>query len=119
MVVSLVEDDETVLSLLAELLRAHGHDPREVLIESGDTLATCLERIAANGAPVVILDLSMPVSGVEILSAAHADPRFAAVRWIIASARFDATSRIATTLPRVRFIAKPYDIPELLAAIKA
>ena len=60
----------------------------------------------------------MPVSGGDILRAAHADPRFAAVRWLIASANSDAASRIGT-LPRVSVISKPYDLPELLAAIKA
>ena len=117
MVVSLVEDDATVLSLLSELLRGQGFDPREVLIDAGDTLETSLARIAANDAPVVILDLSMPVSGLRILEASLNDPRFAAARWLIATASFDGGSRVPKS-PRVRVIAKPYDIPELLGAIE-
>lgn len=117
MVVCLVEDDPTVLSLLAELLRVQGHDPHEVLIEQGDTLAGSLDRIVETGAPVVILDISMPVNGLHILEASMADARFAAVRWLIATASFDGAAR-APKSPRVRVVAKPYEIPDLLTAIE-
>ena len=47
MIVSLVEDDPVVLTLLAEVLRAHGHEPRPILIGMDDTVETGLARIAA------------------------------------------------------------------------
>lgn len=117
MVVSVVEDDETVLSLLSELLQGQGFDAREVLIGANDTLETSLARIAANAAPVVILDLSMPVSGLRILEASLADARFAEARWLIATANSDGAAQVPKS-PRVRVVAKPYDIPRLLRAIE-
>lgn len=116
MIVSLVEDDSTVLTLLAELLRTHGHDPRPILITHDDTVAAALDRLAQEGAPVILLDLGMPVPGLEILAAAKADPRFANNRYIVATAGLDGPRRVPRAAD-VRSIAKPYDLPELLAAI--
>ena len=116
MTVTLVEDDATVLALLAELLKSHGHDPREVLITHEDTVATALDRVAREGATVIVLDLGMPVPGLELLEGARRDTRFAGTRYIVATAGFEGTKE----LPRaadVRCVAKPYDVPELLSAI--
>lgn len=116
MIVALVEDDETVLALLAELLKGHGHDPRPVLITHEDTLDIALDRIATECAPVVLLDLGMPVPGTDLLEAARNDSRFRDVRYVVATAGFEGTK----ALPRaadIRSIAKPYDVPELLRAI--
>lgn len=111
---SLVEDDPTVLELLAELLQQHGHDPRPVLIQMGDTVASALDRLAAESSPVVLLDLGMPVPGADLLEAARRDPRFAKTRFVIATAGFDAH---LPSLPGVRRIAKPYEVPELLSVL--
>ena len=116
MVVSLVEDEPTVLSLLAELLRVHGHDARPILIEHADTLPDTLDRLAAENAPVVIMDLGMPVSGHDLLDAAHADPRFQSVRFIVATASFEGARNLPKS-SRIMSIAKPYDLKELLPAI--
>ena len=115
MLVTLVEDDPVVLSLLSELLRAHGHDVHPVLIAGEDTVATGLARLAARPAPVVLLDLGMPVPGLELLRAAQSDRRFENVRYLVASASFRETER--DVVPGARSIAKPYEVPELLAAI--
>ena len=112
--VSLVEDDATVLELLAELLAQHGHDPRQVLVQPGDTLPGTLDRLAAEDSPVVLLDLGMPVPGFDLLQAAQRDPRFAKVRFVIATAGFDAH---VPAVPGVRRISKPYEVPELLSAL--
>lgn len=116
-IITLVEDDPTVLTLLAELLKAHGHDPREVLITHEDTVATGLDRFAAEGAAVIILDLGMPVPGVDLLEAARKDPRFTGVRYIVATAGFEGTKQLPKA-PDIRAVAKPYDVPELLAAVR-
>ena len=116
MIVALVEDDATVLQLLAELLKSHGHDPREILITHEDTIETALGRLAEEGAKVIVLDLGMPVPGVDLMEAARRDPRFQGVRYIVATAGFEGTR----ALPRasdIRSVAKPYDVPELLSAI--
>lgn len=116
MIVALVEDDSTVLTLLAELLKSHGHDPREVLITHDDTVESALDRLAAEGPGVIVLDLGMPVPGVDLMEAARGDARFQGVRYIVATAGFDGTK----TLPRapdIRSVSKPYDVPELLRAI--
>jgi len=114
--VTLVEDDATVLTLLAELLKAHGHDPREILITHEDSIATALDRLAAEGASAIIMDLGMPVPGVDLLVAARQDPRFTGVRYIVATAGFEGTKQLPKA-PDIRAVAKPYDIPELLSAI--
>jgi CheY-like chemotaxis protein len=115
-IVTLVEDDETVVALLAELLKAHGHDPRELIVAHEDTVATVLDRMAAEGAAVVVLDLGMPVPGVDILERARADDRFRGVRYIVATAGFEGTKELPKAAD-IRSVAKPYDVPELLAAI--
>jgi CheY-like chemotaxis protein len=115
-IVTLVEDDATVLALLAELLKAHGHDPRPVLITHEDTVATALDRVAFEGGSVIVLDLGMPVPGVDLLDGARRDSRFAGMRYVVATAGFEGTKQ----LPRaadIRSVAKPYDVPELLSAI--
>jgi CheY-like chemotaxis protein len=113
-IVSLVEDDPTVLELLAELLRHHGHDPRPVQIVTGDTIAGALDRLTEIGAPVVLMDLGMPIPGYDLLEAARNDARFRDTRFIIATASFEAQKEAP---PGVRIVSKPYDLPELLAAL--
>ncbi len=116
MVVCLVEDDNTVLSLLAELLRRHGHEPKPVLICHGDTIASGLDRIADAGAGVVVMDLGMPVPGLDLLAAAQRDERLRGMRYVIATASFDA-ARDVPKLPGVSRVAKPYDFDELLSTL--
>ena len=116
MIVTLVEDDPTVLALLAELLKAHGHDPRQILITHEDSVPSALDRFAAEGAAAIILDLGMPVPGVDLLEAARLDPRFKGVRYIIATAGFEGTKQLPKA-PDICSVAKPYDVRELLAAI--
>src|SRR3954466_231819 len=114
MKVSVVEDDPVVLSLLTELLRIHGHEPRPILISTDDTVESGLTRIAAEGAEIILMDMGMPVPGPALLRAAQSDLRFAKVRYLMASASFQPFS---SGVPGVRSIAKPYELPELLAAI--
>ena len=116
MVVCLVEDDKTVLSLLAELLEKHGHVPKPVLITHGDSLDTALARIQETAARVVVLDLGMPVPGLDILTSAQADGRFDGVRWVIATASLDG-GRAVPRSPAVTRVAKPYDFDELLRVL--
>jgi CheY-like chemotaxis protein len=115
-IVTLVEDDATVLALLSELLKSHGHDPRPVLITDEDTVATALDRVASEGARVVVLDLGMPVPGVDLLEGARLDARFEGMRYIVATAGFEGTKQLPRA-PDIRSVAKPYDVPELLRAI--
>jgi len=115
-IVTLVEDDATVLTLLAELLKSHGHDPRPVLITHEDTVATALDRVASEGGKVIVLDLGMPVPGVDLLEGARLDARFAGIRYIVATAGFEGTKQLPRA-PDICAVAKPYDVPELLSAI--
>ena len=115
MIVALVEDDATVLQLLAELLKAHGHDPRQVLITHDDTIETALDRLAEEKGAVIVLDLGMPVPGADLMEAARNDPRFKGVRYVVATAGFEV--KATPRGPDIRKVAKPYDVPELLSAI--
>lgn len=116
MIVTLVEDDATVLTLLAELLKSHGHDPRQVLITHEDTVTSALDRVATEGGSVIVLDLGMPVPGVDLLERARLDPRFAGTRYIVATAGFEGTKKLPRSAD-ICSVAKPYDVPELLSAI--
>jgi CheY-like chemotaxis protein len=86
------------------------------LITHDDTVAIALDRIADEKPAVIVLDLGMPVPGVDLLEGARADARFRDIRYIVATAGFEGTKQLPKA-PDIRSVAKPYDVPELLKAI--
>ncbi|HEX8409420.1 MAG TPA: response regulator [Thermoanaerobaculia bacterium] len=66
-----VDDDATILRLIAALLRRAGFDPVHTARDGQE----CLDLLAANTYCVVILDLRMPrVSGYDVIARLAADP---------------------------------------------
>ena len=119
----LVEDDERVATALAAVLSRHGFEV--VQARSGEE---ALERLLPGGAGadggepaafgVVLLDLGLPDrDGFEICDHIR---RTSSTPVIMVTARADVRSRIhGLNLGADDYVAKPYDIGELLARIHA
>jgi DNA-binding response OmpR family regulator len=108
----LVCDDE---DSLRELIRAVLGDRFEfVEAKDGDE---ALEILARRVPAVVVLDLMLPrTSGVDVLAAVRADPRLEGLPVVVVSA-WSHLEREALDAGADRFVAKPFDPDELVAAV--
>ncbi len=106
--VLVVDDDLEVRESLADLLRSKGY----TVSIAGDG-AEALERLRAEGADVVLLDLIMPgVDGWTFLNVKQSDPAVAHIPVIVASAAPQQHLVGAT-----EFVPKPFEIDQLLSAV--
>ena len=115
----IVEDDEPIRELLAELLREVGY--RVFTAPDGKP---ALERLCTHPEGlVVLLDLMMPgMDGYALLQAVAADPL------LTARHRYILMSATTKTLPlklvqllkhlNVAWVPKPFDLDEVLAAVQ-
>ena len=111
-VVSLVDDDLTVLRSMKCLLASDGIDVRAF-----DKPEEFLAHASAHSVPVVVTDLWMKgVTGLEILARMCAiSPR---PRVIVITARDDIAARVtAMQIGPVAFFTKPFDDEKFLAAV--
>lgn len=115
--VMIVEDDEDVRELLAELIEAQGFSTvrsangKEALEELG-------ARRAGNLPCVILLDVRMPVmDGPEFRAAQRCDPLFAQIPVIVMSAHADAIT-IAEPLRGDVSLPKPLDLPRLFRLLR-
>jgi two-component system chemotaxis response regulator CheY len=109
-----VDDSGYARRLLRRTLEEHGH----TVIEAGSGMAG-LEAYAVHAPQVVLLDLTMEdVGGLEVLAQLReVDP---AARVIVVSADIQrATSRQVAEAGAFRFLAKPADAEDVIAAIDA
>ena len=117
--VLIVEDDETIRELLANLLQEEGYT-----VFTAPDGQPALERLRTHPSSlVVLLDLMMPgMDGYALLQALAADsPLTTRHAYILMSA-------LAKTLPlkvvqllkhlNVDFLSKPFDLEDVLAAVK-
>jgi two-component system response regulator CpxR len=105
--VLVVDDDQAIREVIAEVLRDEGYDV--VCAENG---VQALRELRRDHHPdVMLLDLMMPVmSGWELLEAVQADERLAKIPVLVVS---------AMTAPGVRAcIPKPLDLDVLLRAVE-
>ena len=109
----LVEDDPHVANVLTAELTAHGYTAQHVTTGNQARAA-----VASSGAGLVILDLRLPdVDGLILCSELK---QAADVPIIICSGRAEQVDRVVgLRLGADDFIAKPFDIDELLARIEA
>jgi len=110
-----VEDDEVLRGLVADLLREMGYETTA----APDGVAA-LEIVRERGGEfdVVLLDLRMPyMSGGEVLQAIR--ELYPQMPVILSSGFIDGEDREAMmALPRTAFLQKPYRMPSLSAAIQ-
>lgn len=110
-----VDDDPAVLALMQMALQAEGHDVYTV--DNGlDALTEILNRVP----DLVILDIMMPgLDGQEVARTLRSSPKVRHIPVLICSALAGETSRWdAQVAGSDGFLAKPFDVEELLSAIQ-
>jgi CheY-like chemotaxis protein len=109
----LVDDDEDLREVLAEILRENGY--RIVTAANGKE---ALEHLHANPrARVILLDLMMPVmNGCEFRAAQIRDPELAEIPVVVLSAD-DQVRRKAERLGADAFLRKPMNVDTLLDTV--
>ncbi len=108
-----IDDDPRLSTLLSEYLGARGFN-----VTTAMDGPTGLERAAAGGMDLVVLDVMMPgMDGLEVLSALRQRSR---VPVVMLTARGEDTDRIVgLELGADDYLSKPFNPRELLARIKA
>jgi DNA-binding response OmpR family regulator len=111
--VLLVEDDARIASFVTRALAALGF-----AVEWVATGREALERVAAGGVLVAVLDLSLPdMDGLDVLRALR--ERGDTLPVIVVTARNDPRDReTATALGIVTYLRKPFALRELLDAVQ-
>ena len=114
-IVRYVEDNETNVEVMRGILALRPQVHLEVSMAGLDGLAA----VRANLPHLILLDMHLPdISGLELLRHFKADPATAGVPVIAVSA--DATAQqidAALDAGAVRYLTKPVDVTELLAAV--
>lgn len=113
--VLVVEDDADLRMVLALVLDRAGHD-----VETVADGAAALARLARKPLPgLVLLDLMMPrVDGWDVLDRLTAVPAWAVLPVVVCTAAPLTTTQRAR-LRGVPVLAKPFDLPHLLATVRA
>ncbi len=110
--VLVVEDEQDVAELVADVLDLEGYEAR---IASGEV---AIEDVLSFRPHVVLLDLMMPgVDGFEVARRLHARDDTRHVPIVVMTAMHDAQSR-AWEVGAQGCIAKPFDIGELILAVE-
>jgi CheY-like chemotaxis protein len=105
-----VDDEPAILDMIAELLSYEGF---EVVSTSQGSVALAWAK--ADPPALILLDLMMPeMSGWQVIDALKASPQTRAIPIVVLSARRDLTA-IAKELGIALFLAKPFDIDELIS----
>jgi len=108
-----VDDEPAILDMIAELL---GYEGYMVVTTSQGSVA--LARAKADPPALILLDLMMPgMSGWQVIAALKASPQTRAIPVVVLSARRDLPT-IAKELGSVTFLAKPFDIDELIGIVR-
>lgn len=109
-----VEDELEVGSMVADQLRAVGHD---VMWETSGQGALRVFQESTTPPDLILLDLLLPdISGEEVYAGVDAHPDWPAVPVIVMSGLSTGAAR-ASTLARGVYIQKPFDPAHLLALV--
>jgi CheY-like chemotaxis protein len=107
-----VDDEPAILDMIAELLRYEGY---QVVTTSEGSVA--LAQAKLDPPALILLDLMMPgMSGWQVIAALKASPQTRSIPVVLVSARRDLPAT-AAELEVVTFLAKPFDIDELLSIV--
>jgi CheY-like chemotaxis protein len=107
-----VDDEPAILEMIAELLMYEGY---QVVTTSEGSVA--LAQAKVDPPALILLDLMMPgMSGWQVIAALKASPQTRAIPVVLLSARRDLPAT-AAELEVVTFLAKPFDIDELLSIV--
>jgi DNA-binding response OmpR family regulator len=109
-----VEDDESVLQLLARALRDSGF-----VVDLAQSGRAAMAFTGAERYDLVLLDLALPdMDGLEILERLRSRDSDAQV--MVVTAHDDCANRVrCLDLGACDIVGKPFDIPELLARVRA
>ncbi len=115
-IVLVAEDEETVRSMIAMVLRASGFDP--VLCADGLEAAECIE--SGQHVDALLMDLRMPrLGGLELVTRLRLQPGLQALPVVAMSAYNDEVQqRMARAAGADAFIAKPFTIAELARTLR-
>jgi CheY-like chemotaxis protein len=111
-----VEDDSDLRHSLAEILEDEGCE-----VACATDGQDALRQLAGRGATpaAILLDLTMPgMDGWTFRSHQRNDPRLAAIPTVVISAAFGSDPRYVAELAPAAFLAKPFDLGTLIAALK-
>lgn len=111
----IAEDDELITAIVAEGLKLHGYEVETV----GDG-AAALAAVRRRRPALILLDAQMPaLDGFAVLRALKADPALNHVPVIMLTALRNARDVMqARALGASDYIAKPFDILDLLARVR-
>lgn len=110
----IADDEESIRDLVKEVLSGDGHE--FLLAENG---AQALELLRSQGADLAIIDRNMPgMSGIEVVQAVRANPKYAKVRLLMCTAA-SVTKEIdeAFAAGADDYVLKPLNFPALLAKV--
>jgi len=109
--VLVVEDDDDLRSVISSALADAGYAPAEAA-DGAAALAACAERDPA----VILLDLALPRLGGQAFADAYR--RGAGRAKIIVMTGAPSGGEISARLHAAVFLSKPFDLEELLLAVK-
>jgi DNA-binding response OmpR family regulator len=108
----IVDDEQPLREILAELLEAEGHR----VVVAGDG-RQALARVAEDRPDIVVSDVMMPrLNGVKLCQYLKAEPTTAAIPVILLSA---AGPTAALGAGADAFLEKPFDLDEVEALVRA
>ncbi len=112
----IVDDLPAMSQLIATLLSGENYH-----LDFANSGAAALEKAAALGPDLILLDIMMPdMNGFAVCRALRAMPRLAAIPIIMVTALDDRASRLAGLEAGADdFISKPFDPSELRARVRA
>jgi len=111
----IVDDDVTITELLKFLVKMEGHAPTTV-----NDSTKAIEIANSVNPDLITLDLMMPgLTGFELCTLLHQDPKFANIPILIVSARDDPESRERAIKAGAQdYLTKPFGADELMQKIK-
>lgn len=114
--VLVVDDDQSILLLLKTVLRMEGYE-----VTAADSGAAALERLADDVPDVIVSDVMMPdIDGFALIDALRRDGATEHIPLIFLTAMGEKSQVVeGLGLGADDYIAKPFDVDELLARIQA